>query len=88
VVAALAEHFASWPLARFSDRHHPARGDLVALAGDRRALAQATWRHFLFGAVLGELERRLNAEDEFEPPEVPISSNGHGNIEHAAVGAA
>jgi hypothetical protein len=38
--------------------------------------------------VLGELERRLNAEDEFEPPEVPISSNGHGNIEHAAVGAA
>ena len=88
VVAALAEHLASWPLTRVSDRYHPARGDLVALAGDRRALAQATWRHFLFGAVLGELERRLNAEDEFEPPEVPISSNGHGNIEHAAVGAA
>jgi hypothetical protein len=88
VVAALAEHVASWPLTRVSDRYHPARGDLVTLAGDRRALAQATWRHFLFGAVLGELERRLNAEDEFEPPEVPISSNGHGNIEHAAVGAA
>ena len=88
VVAALAEHLASWPLTRVSDRYHPARGDLVALAGDRRALAQATWRHFLFGSVLGELERRLNAEDEFEPPEVPISSNGHGNIEHAAVGAA
>jgi hypothetical protein len=88
VVAALAEHAATWPLARLSDRYHPAHGDLVSVAGDRRALAQATWRHFLFGAVLGELERRLNAEDEFEPPEVPISSNGHGNIEHAAVGAA
>ena len=32
-----------------------------------------------------QLERRLNAEDEFEPPEVPSSSNGHGNIEQAAV---
>jgi hypothetical protein len=86
-LASLAEHAALWPLARLTDRHHPARGDLVALAGNRRALAQATWRHFLFGVVLGELERRLNAEDEFEPPEVPISSNGHGNIEHAAVAA-
>jgi hypothetical protein len=87
VLAAMTEHAALWPLGRLSDRHHPARGDLVALAGNRRALAQATWRHFLFGVVLGELERRLNAEDEFEPPEVPISSNGHGNIEHAAVAA-
>jgi len=87
VLASMAEHAALWPLGRLSDRRHPARGDLVALAGNRRALAQATWRHFLFGAVLGELERRLNAEDEFEPPEVPISSNGHGNIEHAAVAA-
>jgi hypothetical protein len=87
VLAAMAEHVALWPLGRLVDRHHPARGDLVALAGNRRALAQATWRHFLFGVVLGELERRLNAEDEFEPPEVPISSNGHGNIEHAAVAA-
>jgi hypothetical protein len=87
VLASLAEHAALWPLGRLVDRHHPARGDLVALAGNRRALAQATWRHFLFGVVLGELERRLNAEDEFEPPEVPISSNGHGNIEHAAVAA-
>jgi hypothetical protein len=85
VLASLAEHAALWPLARFTDRHHPARGDLVALAGNRRALAQETWRHFLFGVVLGELERRLNAVDEFEPPEVPSSSNGHGNIEQAAV---
>ena len=29
----------------------------------RRAFAQATWRHLLFGVVLGELERRLNADD-------------------------
>jgi hypothetical protein len=88
VLAAMTEHLASWPLGRVSDHYHPARGDLVALGGNKRALAQATWRHFLFGAVLGELERRLNSPDEFEPPEVPISSNGHGNIEHAAVGAA
>jgi hypothetical protein len=87
VLASMAEHALLWPLGRLSDRHHPARGDLVALAANRRALAQATWRHFLFGVVLGELERRLNAEDEFEPPEVPISSNGHGNIEQAAVAA-
>ena len=57
--------------------------------GTRRAFAQATWRHLLFGLVLGELERRLNAEGEFEPLEdVPVASNGHGNIEHAAAGAA
>lgn len=88
VLAAMVEHVGLWPLVRLTDSHHPARADLVALAGNRRALAQATWRHFLFGVVLGELERRLNAEDEYEPPSVPISSNGHGNIEQAAVGAA
>ena len=86
-LAAMLENAITWPLTGWNDRRHPARGDLVALAGNRRALAQETWRHFLFGFVMGELERRLNAEDEFEPPEVPISSNGHGNIEHAAVGA-
>ena len=47
---------------------------------------QAAWRHLLFGLVLGELERRLNAEGADEPPEFPVSSNGHGNIE-LAVGA-
>ncbi len=47
-----------------------------------------TWRHFVFGLVLGELERRLNTDGaEDEPPPVPASSNGHGNIE-MAVGAA
>jgi hypothetical protein len=68
------------------DRHHPARSELEQLTGNRRALAQATWRHLLFGAILGDLERRLNPEDEFEPPgKVPVSSNGHGNIEQATV---
>lgn len=88
VVAALAENFASWPLGALSDRHHPARRELEPLRGNTRALAQATWRHFLFGLILGELERRLNPEDEFEPPpDVPASSNGHGNIEQAAAAA-
>ena len=87
VVAALAEHFAGWPISRvLTERYHPARGDLAPL--DRRAFAQATWRHLMFGAVLGELERRLNPADVYEPLEVPVSSNGHGNIEQAAVGAA
>jgi hypothetical protein len=87
MVAALTEHVGLWPLGRISDRHHPRRGELTSLSGNRRAFAQATWRHLLFGLVLGELERRLNAPDQFEPPAVPVSSNGHGNIE-AAVGAA
>ena len=88
VAAGLIEHFGLWPLGRLVDRYHPARGELTTLTGNRRALAVGAWRHLLFGAILGELERRLNAEDEAEePPPVPVSSNGHGNIE-AAVGAA
>jgi hypothetical protein len=86
--AGLAEHAGFWPLTRLIDRHHPARGELEPMWRNRRAFAQAAWRHLLFGLILGELERRLNAEGEYEPLEgVPVSSNGHGNIEHAAVGA-
>jgi hypothetical protein len=86
--AAMAEHFGFWPLGVLVDRYHPARADLEPLQGNRRAFGQAAWRHLLFGIVLAELERRLNDETLFEPLErVPISSNGHGNIEHAAVGA-
>jgi hypothetical protein len=89
VVASMVENFGFWPLAPLIDRHHPARSELEELRGNRRALAQATWRHLLFGLVLGELERRLNPEDEFEPPgEVPVSSNGHGDLEQATAGAA
>ena len=58
-------------------------------SGNARAFAQATWRHFLFGVVLGEVERRLNApEDEEVPPyEHVVSTNGHGNIEHVYAGS-
>jgi hypothetical protein len=88
LTAALAQNFAFWPLGALSDRHHPASGDLVKLEGNRRALAQATWRHALFGLVVGMLEHRLNAQREAEPPFVPVSSNGHGNIEQAATATA
>lgn len=85
--AGLAEHLATWPLAVVIDERHPARRELPDLARNPRAFAQATWRHLLFGFVLGELERRLNPP---EPPPLPyahaISSNGHGDIEQA-VGA-
>ena len=86
--AALGEGVATWPLAEVSDRLHPARDELPKIARDRRAFAQATWRHLLFGVVLGELERRLNAPPQAELPsfEHVVSSNGHGSIEHA-VGA-
>src|SRR5262245_7600107 len=85
----MVEHLALWPFGGVVDRHHPASSDFHDLKGNARAFAQATWRHLIFGLVLGELERRFNPVDEFEPPgEVPVSSNGHGNIEQAAVGAA
>ncbi len=58
--AALGEHVASWPATALTDRYHPARAELPALRRSGRAFAQATWRHLLFGAVLGELERRLD----------------------------
>ncbi len=84
-IAALTEHLATWPLTIAVDRVHPARDDMPALSASWRAFAQGTWRHLLFGIVLGELERRLNApEDPDLPPyEHVISSNGHGKLEHA-----
>jgi hypothetical protein len=57
-VVALGEHLLTWPATELSDRHHPAREELPRLHGSGRAFAQATWRHLLFGVVLGELERR------------------------------
>jgi hypothetical protein len=82
---ALAEHLAFWPLASFSDRLHPARDRLPVLAGNRRAFGQSAWRHLLYGVLLGELERRLNASPEATPPEeeVAYSSNGRGSLEDA-----
>ncbi len=69
-----------------TDRRHPARGDMPALAGSPRAFAQATWRHLLFGTILGELERRLNppAGSEGRSAEDIARSNGHGDIQHAS----
>jgi hypothetical protein len=54
---ALAEHMTLWPLGALSDRFHPARGEpgVPRLIGNRRAYVQATFRHALFGIVLGRL---------------------------------
>ena len=60
LTAAMAENFGFWPLGRLIDRFHPARHELPRLGGNRRALAQATWRHAIFGLVLGVAEVRLN----------------------------
>jgi hypothetical protein len=84
--AALGENFATWPLLAVADRLHPARSELQASFSNPRALAQSTWRHLLFGVLLGELERRLNAPQEVQPPDYSqaVSSNGHGRLEHLA----
>jgi hypothetical protein len=54
---ALTEHAAFYPLCYFVDRHHPARGEpgVPPLLTNPRAYVQATWRHALFGALLGRL---------------------------------
>ena len=54
---ALAEHATLYPLCYLVDRYHPARGEpgVPPLLTSPRAFAQATWRHSLFGAVLGRL---------------------------------
>src|SRR5262249_34830583 len=85
---AVAENCVMWPLAAVTDRLHPARNELPTMTGNRRVLAQTMWRHLLFGIVLGELERRRNAEPEPAPggPEADFPSNGHGSLEHAAAG--
>jgi len=85
-IVALVEHLATWPLTVLTDRVHPARDELPKLAGSFPAFAQATWRHLLFGVVLGELERRLNppADPELPPYEHVMSSNGHGKLAHVS----
>jgi hypothetical protein len=54
---ALAEHVASYPLSVLVDRYHPARRQegIPPLATNPRAFLQATWRHAVFGVVLGLL---------------------------------
>ena len=53
----LAEHLALYPLSYLVDRFHPARGEpgIPPLLANPRAFAQATWRHALFGTLLGRL---------------------------------
>ena len=57
VAMALAEHASLYPLCALIDRYHPARGEpgIPPLLTNPRAYAQATWRHLLFGTVLGRL---------------------------------
>jgi hypothetical protein len=86
-LAGLVEHVATWPLTPLAPRLHPAAALHPQLWGSRAALAQATWRHLLFGVVLGEVERRLNP-----PADVPVAepapsaeTNGHGDRDRIAV---
>jgi hypothetical protein len=83
--AALAEHATTWPLTAVAESVHPARGDLPRLISSPRAFAQATWRHLVFGIVLGEVERRLNGPAKVDIPDYDqvVSSNGHGRFEEA-----
>jgi hypothetical protein len=76
---ALAEHAALYPLCYFVDRFHPARGEpgVPPLLTNPRAFAQATWRHALFGLLLGRLSahrardsrKRLPPGHLFTPPD-------------------
>jgi hypothetical protein len=57
VAMTLAEHLTLSPLYAAVDRRHPASGEpgVPKLHRNGRAFAQATWRHLLFGAILGRL---------------------------------
>jgi hypothetical protein len=57
IAMALAEHATLYPLCAAVDRWHPARGEpgVPPLLRNGRAYLQATWRHALFGAVLGRV---------------------------------
>ena len=57
VAFALVEHLVTYPLTVLTDRLHPARGapELPPLSRSWRAFAQSTFRHLLFGVVLGVL---------------------------------
>ena len=81
MLVGLGEHLATWPGTALLDRVHPAAGDFPPLWGSGRAFAQATWRHLLFGAVLGAVERRLNPPAAVAPvgPAV-LSTNGRGSV--------
>jgi hypothetical protein len=72
-LAGLLEHLATWPATLMA---------APELARSPRAFAQSTWRHLLFGVVLGELERRLNAPVLEPVSDEAVASNGHGSAAH------
>jgi hypothetical protein len=56
LVLALGEHVALYPLTALVDSRHPASGEKGIpsdLLSSPRAFAQSTWRHALFGVLLG-----------------------------------
>lgn len=85
---AVAENTALWPLSALLPRIHRRGKAAPRLWGTPHAFAQATWRHVLFGVVLGELEHRFNRREEPEEEnafEHVVSTNGHGDIRRAVV---
>jgi hypothetical protein len=54
---AQVENLAFFPLTPLTDRYHPARGEPLVppLSRSPRAFIQATWRHTIFGWLLGRL---------------------------------
>jgi hypothetical protein len=73
-LAGLTEHLLTWPAMALV---------APAVARSPRAFLQSAWRHVVFGAVLGELERRLNGPGELEPvSDEAAASNGHGSAAH------
>ncbi len=59
---AQAENVGLYPLAAVVDRIHPARDELPAAFGVRQ-FGQATWRHAVFGVVLGIAAERACARE-------------------------
>jgi hypothetical protein len=59
MLMAMAENLGFYPLGYLVDRYHPARGEpgIPPLLTNGRAFAQATFRHTLFGVVLGRLAK-------------------------------
>jgi len=61
---ALAEHLTLYPLGIVADRTHPRRGERdVGPLWSRRVFAQETFRHVVFGLVLGSIRSRDGKPD-------------------------
>ena len=66
---ALAEHLTLYPLGIVADRKHPRRSEPdVGPLWSRRVFAQETFRHVVFGLVLGSLHSR---DGNSRPPRRP-----------------